>query len=249
MDELEARRVLVIDDDELSREVLELLLSSEGYGVALASSGEEALAGLTGAEGCPDVVLMDLQMPGVCGEELVRGLRGACGGELRVIAMSGSMPREGTAAGADGFLLKPFSVEEFGEVLRTSGMSGFRERKALGAVEPAGAGVMDEGVFGSFRSMLGDGPLRELYGAGLDDASGQWERMRASYRAGDYATLRKSAHTLKGSLGMLGARELERICLDLETGVVNDTYVTKLEHFPDAIERLRDMLNALGVSD
>jgi CheY-like chemotaxis protein len=247
VDELEARRVLVIDDDELSREVLELLLSSEGYGVALASSGEEALAGLTEADACPDVVLMDLQMPGVSGEELVRRLRGACSGAVKVIAMSGSQARD--ANGADGFLLKPFSVEEFGEVLRTSGMSGFRERKALGAVDPAGAGVLDEGVFGSFRSMLGDGPLRELYGAGLDDASVQWERMRASYRAGDYVTLRKSAHTLKGSLGMLGARELERICLDLETGVVNDTYVTKLEQFPDAIERLRDMLNALGVSD
>ena len=248
MNELGAKRVLVIDDDALSREVLELLLAGEGYGVELAGSGQEALDWLREPGTRPDVVLMDLQMPGVCGEELVRRLRAACG-ELRVIAMSGSVPEDGTPAGADGFLLKPFSMEDLGEAVRPLQLGGAarEEGSPLQLGHPA-LTPLDDAVFGVFRGMLGTDALGELYASGVRDAAAQWERMRGAAEAGDYDALRKFAHATKGSLGMLGARELERMCLDLEAGVVNDTYVTTLERFPSAIGRLRDMLDALGVS-
>lgn len=243
-------RILVIDDDALSRELLELLLTQEGYAVTVASSGDEALATMEGAEGaaCPEVVLSDMQMPGVCGEALFRRLRERCGTALRVIAMSGNVPAGGVPEGAEAFLLKPFSMEAFGAVLRGGGWIGTMAAGADEEEDPEAGQtvVLDEAVFGSFRAMLGAETLVELYGACVRDAEAQGARMREAEAAGDDVGLRKFAHAMKGSLGMLGARELEGMCLTLETGVVNASYVRLLVQFPDAIQRLRDMLNALS---
>ena len=68
-------RVLVIDDDDLSREVLALLLHHEGYATETADSGDAALEQLGATRPLPDVVLADLQMPGTTGRELVGRLR------------------------------------------------------------------------------------------------------------------------------------------------------------------------------
>ena len=240
-----AERILVIDDDAMSRDVLELLLVGEGYAVRLASSGDEALAVIGGGDGCPEVVLSDLQMPGVCGEELFRQLRTRCEGGLRVVAMSGSLPEAGVPEGADAFLLKPFSMEAFEEAMR--GLAGVAATGS-GPGETEGAAVLDTVVLESFRAMLGERALGELYGACVRDAEGQWARMWEANSAGNYELLRKFAHALKGSLGMVGARELEGTCLALEKDVVNAHYVIMLERFPDGIQRLRDTLNALGIA-
>jgi CheY-like chemotaxis protein len=103
--------VLVIDDDVMMREVLQALLEAAGYEVTVACDGQDGLARLSGAR--PDVVMVDHQMPGLSGAEVVRRLRaGASTRDLAVVLMSGgtaeavgALARE---AGADGFLVKPF---------------------------------------------------------------------------------------------------------------------------------------------
>ncbi len=65
-------RVLVIDDDALSREVFALLLQDAGYAVETTESGDEALLHLQKANPLPQVVLTDLQMPGISGNPLAR---------------------------------------------------------------------------------------------------------------------------------------------------------------------------------
>ena len=60
-------RILVVDDDAMTRELLCLLLAGDGYGVTSADSGDTALAELENTRTGPDVVLTDMQMPGICG--------------------------------------------------------------------------------------------------------------------------------------------------------------------------------------
>jgi len=104
--------VLVVDDDEMSRELLSVLLEGEGYAVESADSGKSALALLRQNDTPPDLVLADLQMPGRTGARLARDFRCACGPKTLLLAMSGSRPSEKTIAPYDGFLLKPFKIEE-----------------------------------------------------------------------------------------------------------------------------------------
>lgn len=104
--------VLVVDDDPMSRELLGVLLEGEGYRAATAESGEAALAWLAQGRPAPDVVLVDIQMPGIAGAQLARRLRRACGEAAVLLAMSGSQPPEKAVAAFDGFLLKPFQMAQ-----------------------------------------------------------------------------------------------------------------------------------------
>jgi CheY-like chemotaxis protein len=120
-------RILVVDDDAVSREVIALHLARAGYAVETAESGDAALLRLGAAtDSRPGVVLTDLQMPGIAGAELGRRLRGLCGERVFLLAMSGSEPEEAVRREFDGFLSKPFTVEGLGAVISAAieGTSG-----------------------------------------------------------------------------------------------------------------------------
>ncbi|MDP9271861.1 MAG: response regulator [Chloroflexota bacterium] len=72
--------VLIVEDDADLREVYADALAAEGYGVELASDGNEALARLSAASELPCAVLLDLRMPGMDGWELARRLRDSAHG-------------------------------------------------------------------------------------------------------------------------------------------------------------------------
>ena len=95
------KRLLVVDDDPLSLQIAALLLAAEGFVVEQAESGEEALQELAQNHEHPEVMLVDLQMPGICGNALAARLREATGAHL--IAMSATEPAAGQVAGYDGF--------------------------------------------------------------------------------------------------------------------------------------------------
>ena len=68
-----AERILVVDDEELNRDLLQQILAREGYEVTIASNGQQALALLT--QETFHVVLTDLKMPGITGVEVIRELK------------------------------------------------------------------------------------------------------------------------------------------------------------------------------
>ena len=113
-------RVLVIDDDAMSRELLGLLLESEGHAVDSTDSGAAALALLARGGAAPDLVLADIQMPGATGSRLAGQLRRACPTTTLLLAMSGSQPPRKTISRFDGFLLKPFGMREVAVALSAS---------------------------------------------------------------------------------------------------------------------------------
>ena len=110
-------RVLVVDDDRAVRESLRRSLEFNGYDVALAADGAEALAGLSagGANGTPDVVVMDVMMPRLDGIETTRALRKA-GHDVPILVLTARDAVgdrvEGLDAGADDYLTKPFALQE-----------------------------------------------------------------------------------------------------------------------------------------
>lgn len=105
--------ILVVDDDDRLRSSFENLLSLEGYAVRSAASGERALAMLD--EGMPDVVIMDVRMPGMDGLATLRLLRER-EPRLPVIIMTAFSTTESaieaTKLGAFDYILKPFEIPD-----------------------------------------------------------------------------------------------------------------------------------------
>ncbi|WP_425556774.1 response regulator transcription factor [Kitasatospora saccharophila] len=108
-----AGRVLVVDDDAGIRRSLERGLRLSGFRVAVAADGALALAAL--AEEPPDVLVLDVGMPGSSGTEVCRTLR-ARGDDTPVLMLSAldelADRVAGLQAGADDYLVKPFALEE-----------------------------------------------------------------------------------------------------------------------------------------
>lgn len=104
------RMVLVVDDHPRALRFIELGLRFHGFEVSTASSGEEALESARSNE--PDIMLLDIIMPGIDGCEVLRQLRGFS--QVPVIAFSASLGERGRAmqSGADTFISKPFDMDD-----------------------------------------------------------------------------------------------------------------------------------------
>ncbi len=109
---MNAGKILVVDDDPQIRRVMRMRLASLGYEIADARSGEQALE--TFRKYLPDLVLLDLNMPGIGGLETCRQIRE--GSEVPVIILTVSNTEdekvEALDAGADDYVTKPFGMKE-----------------------------------------------------------------------------------------------------------------------------------------
>ena len=107
------KSILIIDDNECLMNVIGKYLEKHGMKVDFASDGEKGLQKLFQQMERHDLVLLDIQMPGMDGFDVLRSIRmdsRSCVNAMPVIAMSGGINREG-ADGFDCFLEKPFSFE------------------------------------------------------------------------------------------------------------------------------------------
>ena len=108
-------RILVVEDNDLNLKLVRDVLSFAGYEVVEARSGEQGVA--LAAESPPDLVLMDLQLPGIDGTEALRQLRASPQTKgVPVVAVTAFAMREDRdrafRAGFDGYLEKPISTRE-----------------------------------------------------------------------------------------------------------------------------------------
>src|SRR5207247_5189886 len=106
--------VLVVDDEPTIGEVVSRYLQRAGYDTRLAGSGEEALE--QAAIDCPDLVVLDLMLPGVDGLEVMRRLRQRDRGRTAIILLTARGEESdrivGLRLGADDYVVKPFSPAE-----------------------------------------------------------------------------------------------------------------------------------------
>jgi len=117
------RRVLIVEDQDDSRECLKLLLETEGHEVTLTADGASALAEVTRFR--PDIALVDVGLPGMDGYEVARRMRSLPGGEaVKLVAMTGfggeKNRHRARQAGFDVHVTKPVSYEELARVFAGS---------------------------------------------------------------------------------------------------------------------------------
>ena len=124
-----AERVLVVDDDATVADVVRRYLERDGYAVDLAGDGETALR--MAAEHKPDLVVLDLMLPGIDGLEVCRRLRANSDVPVVMLTALGEESDRvvGLELGADDYVTKPFSPREL--VLRVASVlrrarGGFR---------------------------------------------------------------------------------------------------------------------------
>jgi two-component system response regulator MprA len=105
--------ILVVDDDPRITDLLRRILSYEGYSVAIAASGSEALTRTL--ERPPDLIVLDIMLPGLNGLEVAQRLR-AAGDNVPILILTArdAVPDRvtGLETGADDYLVKPFAPEE-----------------------------------------------------------------------------------------------------------------------------------------
>ena len=112
-------KVLLVDDDAVSLELMAVLLAHEGHQVLRANDAGAALELLAADKAArPDVLLVDLQMPGVSGGQLAEKVRALEGPEPLLFAMSATEVQRQQLLAFDGFLLKPLALGDLRRALK-----------------------------------------------------------------------------------------------------------------------------------
>ncbi|HEV2710139.1 MAG TPA: response regulator [Edaphobacter sp.] len=234
-------RILVVDDDPLSRDVLALLLTHAGFVVDTADSGDAAMHSLSAASAPPPaVVLADIQMPGTTGSALAQALRDHCGAGTLLLAMSGSLPADEVTRDFDGLLLKPFTVEELSAAIAAHGTPPSAPASAVHRNLPPLNESIYEKLVGSMRRER----LQQLYALCLRDIEERIARMRQTASNRDDASFRRDAHAIKGGAGMVGAVELQMLAGKLEEDGIDANHLASLDELISSCERLRLILLA-----
>ena len=137
-----AAKILIVDDERQVRDLLSKFVTREGYEAIVAPNGEEAIA--LAEEKDPQLVLLDLKMPGIDGLEVSKRLRSKSKTRFIPIIMITALrdsKTEAITAGVDDFINKPFDLEELSvrmkSILRIRYLSNELER-ALAYIEELG---------------------------------------------------------------------------------------------------------------
>lgn len=231
----EAPIILLIDDDMISREVTATLLTLRGYTVHSAVDGATALALLGRDKLAPHVILMDAQLPGIHGVELIRALRSHASASIFVI--SGSEGERDVIEAADGFLLKPFGADALAQLVE--GRALHTAFSLPNATEP----ILNLETLARFREIMPESMVREVYAAVATDLKQRSEALREAIAEGDANTVRRIGHAIKGGCGMAGVKEAARLGALLESESDQlDNSATVLLDLREATRSLERML-------
>jgi CheY-like chemotaxis protein len=242
--------VLLIDDDMVSREVMATMLTMSGYAVHTAVDGTAAIDLLTSEEFVPGVILMDVQMPGLSGIELIEQIRARSAARLYVISASGDATE--LAAAADGFLLKPFPPEALTRMIQ--------EHEALSR-PPVAPGldpnenVVNREALAQLREMMPESAVRQIFEAIVADLGRRTKALEVAVAVEDWAEARRLGHAIKGGASMAGALQAARLGALVESGGLEpratasgvnqvDNSSTIIQDLRAAALNLQDMLEA-----
>jgi len=234
--------VLLIDDDLISREVTATLLTMTGCTVHTADDGDMAVRMVIDGTCKPGLILMDAQMPGLSGAELIAQLREHA--KAAIFAISASEPPPEVTQAADGFLQKPFGTE----VLRKL-IENHKPQVEQAAIDPNDP-VLNLDVLTQFRKVMPETAVRQIYKAVIVDLGKRIDALTNAIEKGDRAEVRRIGHAIKGGCGMAGAVQAAHLGAMLEASSLEpkdnqvDNSETLLRDLRDAARGLERMLDA-----
>ena len=210
-------KILLVDDDELSRRMMELLLTGEGYNYDTASNGQEAVSAVQSQSF--DMVLMDLQMPIMDGFEATRTIR-AWEAENRhtpIVALTAMLfddeIQNCLGVGMDGCIEKPFNTEQLFQLIEsyvnqsTQPISSEKLQETKSTDKPM---VLDiQGATPRFGENLH--AYQDFLKEFIDDLPERIDQFQTVFLSGNYQALADSAHNLKGISASMGAMQLSHL--------------------------------------
>jgi CheY-like chemotaxis protein len=243
--------ILLAEDNLINQKLAVRLLEKEGHTVVVAGNGREALDQL---ESQPfDLVLMDVEMPeldGLTATALIRQKEQGTGRHLPIIAMTAHAlkgDRERClAAGMDSYIPKPVRPRELFEAIAAT----VEPPRAGNGAESAGVSSPEELLnWNEALDQVGGDTelLRELVGLFLETSPKELSELREAIARGDCQSLKRLAHTIKGTLGVVGARAARSVAQVLETKAQKGDLTSMDETcvaLEKAVERLRPALLA-----
>ena len=194
--------------------------------VEIAGDGQEAVY-LT-EQNRYDVILMDVQMPGMNGLEATAAIRKREGGGTRVpiIAMTAHAMKgdrdQCLAAGMDGYLSKPINGQELIGLVESLARGAVpwrrppRQRPARQKLSPQATAVVFDPEVALARCCDSQDLLRDMIQCFFDDVENLFPQMRAALEKGDLVEVGRLGHRMKGTLVYLGARPAEEAALGVE---------------------------------
>lgn len=211
--------ILVADDHEANRMVLQRLLQKAGHRVTCVHGAEEALDAMAARDF--DVAITDLHMPGMSGLDLLRQLRvmqAGGGPRTPVVILSADVTPEAiqrcNQAGAHAFMAKPVVAARLLETMADIASGAAAGSRDMAAVVPAvvdGDAVLDTGVLDELAALgMGKGFEREFVRQCLEDLESGISALPGDAQAQDWARLREHAHAVKGVAANLGLLKVAR---------------------------------------
>ncbi|MCB1531060.1 MAG: response regulator [Rhodospirillales bacterium] len=221
---LDAKHVLVVDDNEINKKVILGFLDKMNCSAETAQSAEQAIEMIK--TGTYDVVLMDIQLPNMKGDEatmVIRQMEDVRKASLPVIALSGNVLQEDIErfyqAGMDGYVAKPIDPAKLEKAVMSS-----RPHVAPSPGAPAEetkditseSGIFDAEMLGVLRNNLGETQLQELLDGLIVKTQEIVEALVNASKEKDMNEIAARAHDLKGMAGNFGLSEISTMAENAE---------------------------------
>ncbi len=236
-------RVLLVEDNPVNQEVMSEILKMRGFPVTVADTGEKAVEMLQMVPYSFDLVLMDVEMPGMSGLEatkIIRQKEKSYGLHIPIIGLTAhatnAYKQECLKSGMDLYLSKPVrpeklfeSIDHLGHCLR--GDSAKKEARPSFSENNPSSGDSKSGSFSAeienpvpsldlsmaLSSVGGNiGLLKRVVNRFMDTFPGQIEQIQTALVGGNAEMVNKTAHSLKGAAGIIGAKKVFELAHTLE---------------------------------
>lgn len=252
--------VLVVDDSPAGRELVCEMLEGLGVDVRSAATGEEAVAKVMGDP--PDLIVMDLQMPGLDGAataQLIRALTPPDARRPRIVALTantfGRAVALGPSGGMDGFLVKPARIADLRALVER-----IADEVEIGSAPTGSAGVS----LASSEEVLDPAVVRDLASARardgrsllaiaaqrvLEDTPDCLRQIESALRRRELPAAASLAHRIKGNCLILGAASAAEWAQRLDDALTRDDRKgarSSLRGLVRAFQRLEQVLRSLG---
>ncbi|WP_164118945.1 response regulator [Stenotrophomonas maltophilia] len=248
-------QILVADDHEANRMVLQRLLQKAGHRVLCVDGGEAVLDALADSEF--DAVIVDLHMPGMSGLDMLKELRvmqAGGGPRTPVLVLSADVTPEAiqrcTQAGAHAFLAKPVVAVRLLDTLAEIANNAQLKTMAAPVVRPAALqdGVLDSSVLDELASLgMGEGFEREFIRQCLEDVASCMGKAEQAGEAAHWDVFREQSHAIKGvasNLGLMRASNRAGELMRMADWQLKTEWRPRLDILQDAIKEGRRALEA-----